>query len=78
MNKKKLIRLAQDNAHIPTDEIKRDILDTNREIQEESEKVGLYHGRFDTSRRKSIQERREFVKSLENILKGRKLLSDNA
>lgn len=69
------MQIAIDNAHIPTDEIKNDIADTEREIvQMEREEKGLRMigdrmsiFRAD-NRQIGIDDRRKFITKLKTIL----------
>lgn len=81
MNKKEL---AEKNKHIPTAEIKQDILDTQNEIIQmekeaehlEATPMGMRETRWDhirtSGRRSGIKERKAFIKKLERILEIRK------
>lgn len=80
MSKKQLVT---NNAHIPTEEIKQDILDTELEIAQfeveaehlEKTPLSMPSARWDhmrgASRRSGIKERKKFIKKLKTILKHR-------
>lgn len=72
--------IAEKNAHIPTSEIEQDILDTELEIaqmEQEAEHLSqtpdsMREARWNhmraSARRTGIQERREFIAKLKQIL----------
>ena len=76
-------RIAESNAHIPTEEILKDIADTEAEIvqmEREAEHysktpIGAPTTRLDhmraAARKSGIEERKEFIKKLRSILKYR-------
>jgi len=84
MNKKEKIELAKNNKHIPTKEIKQDILDTQQEIDQmgkeaehlEAAPMGMRETRLNHmrggARRSGIEERKIFIEKLEAILEIRK------
>ena len=77
--------IAEANAHIPTDEILKDIADTEREIATMSAEADHFEGtplslptaRWDHmragARRSGIKQRREFIDKLEQILRARNI-----
>lgn len=84
MEKTELQKLVNANKHIPTVEIKQDILETQIEIEQmekevkhlaetpmEIKEARWNHIRAD-ARKFSIKERKEFIEKLEAILDARK------
>ena len=72
--------IAERNKHIPTEEIKQDILDTQIEIEQmeqeakylEATPMGMQETRWNhiraQGRRAGIERRKQFIKKLEAIL----------
>ncbi|MCK9370885.1 hypothetical protein M0R04_13325 [Candidatus Dojkabacteria bacterium] len=85
MNNKQKIKIAEENKDIPTEEVKQDILDTEREIAEmtieaehlEKTPLSLQSARLDhmraSARRSGIKERQAFIEKLKVILEVRSL-----
>lgn len=79
MNERLKIKIAKNNKHIPTEEIKQDIADTEAEIlieKREIKALRLLGDRMSilkaNSKKSSINERRDFIKNLKIILEVRK------
>ena len=80
----KIKEIAERNKHIPTAEIKQDILDTQNEINQmeieadhlEATPMGMQETRWNHMRAEGrwagIKERKEFIKKLEMILEFRR------
>ena len=69
------IKLAENNKHIPTEEIEQDILDTQNEIITMKREIKGYRLIGDrmsifraNARESGIRERKEFIEKLEMIL----------
>ncbi len=78
MNKKRAIRLAEDNKHISIEEIKKDIADTQAEIivmKREIKGFRLIGDRWSIfradGRESGIKERLKFIEDLKAILEVR-------
>jgi hypothetical protein len=77
-------KLADDNAHIPTEEVEHDILETEKEIRDAEEKathlektpLSMREARWDhmraSSLRSQIVQRKKFVEKLKIIIEVRK------
>ena len=77
MPDKELIELAEKNKDVSIPQIEQDILDTVVEIWVYNAKMWSYKGRFDQTYREEIKKRDDFIDVLENIIKGKELLSKN-
>lgn len=79
MNREKEIKIAKDNGHIPTEEVKKDIRDTEAEIIEMKHEIKAFKILGDrmsilkaNSRKSAIHQRQIFIENLKIILKIRK------
>ena len=84
MKQEEIEKMAENNKHIPTSEIEKDIIDTQREISQmeikakhlEMTPIGMREARWDHMRAdvlmSGIKRRKEFIKKLKAILEFRK------
>ena len=84
MKQEEIEKMAENNKHIPTSEIEKDIIDTQREISQMEIKaehlkatpIGMRGARWDHMRAdvliSGIERRKEFIKKLKAILEFRK------